>query len=81
MNSLTSSSKKPYITVPLQLLVDAQQKGYVRKLRFFLLLKLMYPSGKTRLRLGELQFIELVDRIRTRKTSIGYINFLLKRGL
>ena len=79
--SLSDRSSIPeYITVPLQLLVDAQQKGYLKKVRLFLLLKLMFPSGKTRLSLRELQFVERVDQIKSRKTTINYLNFLHRRG-
>lgn len=80
MHSSTRSYKQQQISVPLQLLVDAQQNGYGKKLRFFLLLKLMWPAGKTRLGRRNLQFIELVDQIRTRKTTKTYIRFLLDKG-
>ena len=75
-----TGSSSPQLSVPLELLVDAQQKGYMKKLRFFLLLKLMYPSGKFRLRRRNLQFIELADHIRSRKTTINYLRFLLEKS-
>lgn len=40
----------------------------------------MYSSGKTKLRDKDLLFIELVEQIRTRKTTKLYIQFLLKKG-
>lgn len=80
MNSLTSSYKNHHLSVPIQFAVDAQQKGYMKKLRLFLLLKLMYPSGKTRLEKKALWFIELVEQIRTRRTTYSYLNFLFEKG-
>lgn len=68
------------INVPLELLVDAQKRGYQKKLRLFLLLKLMFPSGKTRLSRSVMEFILLVEKIGSRKTFISYFDFLLERG-
>ncbi|MBO2543196.1 hypothetical protein J0871_02085 [Salegentibacter sp. BDJ18] len=39
----------PEISVPIQLFIDAQQKGYAKKLQFFLSLKLLYKCGKAKL--------------------------------
>jgi hypothetical protein len=63
------------LSVPIQLFIDAQQKFYAKKIRFFLLLKLHYNCGKTRLEEDELLFIEFAEEIRCRKTSQGYIEF------
>jgi len=60
--------------------LDAQQKGYAKKLQFFLSLKLIYRSGKTKLSNRELQFLELTDLIGSRKTTLKYIDFLIKKG-
>jgi len=68
------------LSVPIQLFIDAQQKSYAKKLRFFLLLKLLYSCGKTRLEEDELLFIEFIEEIRCRKTSLGYIEFLREKG-
>ena len=68
------------INVPLELLVDAQKRGCQKKLRLFLLLKLMFPTGKMRLSREEMEFILLVEKIRSRKTIISYFDYLLERG-
>ena len=68
-----SSSFPKELSVPIQLFIDAQQKNYAKKLRFFLLLKLLYFCGKTRLEEDELLIIEFIEEIRCRKTSLGYI--------
>ena len=68
------------LSVPIQLFIDAQQKSYAKKLRFFLLLKLLYNCGKTRLEEDELLFIEFAEEIRCRNTSLGYIQFLRENG-
>lgn len=68
------------ISVPIQMFLDAQQKGYTKKLQFFLSLKLLYRSGKTKLSNRELQFLELTDLIGSRKTTLKYIDFLIKKG-
>ncbi|MFO8147175.1 MAG: hypothetical protein ACQEWG_12755 [Bacteroidota bacterium] len=70
----------PEISVPIQLFINAQQKGYARKLQFFLSLKLIYRCGKVKLDDGELLFIELTEEIRSRKTTLKYIGFLVKKG-
>ena len=80
MITSTGSPLQRHVSVPLQLLVDAQQKGYRKKLQLFLLLKLLYPSGKIKIRIQDLQFVELVDQIRSRKTTINYLRFLLNKG-
>ncbi len=70
----------PEISVPIQLFIDAQQKGYTKKLQFLLSLKLLYTSGKARLNYRELQFLELTEEIRCRKTTLKYIQFLMVKG-
>ncbi len=70
----------PIINVPIQFFIDAVQNNYQRQLRFFLLLKLIYPSGKTRLEHQELQFIEYFDRIESRKTTLKYLERLKALG-
>ena len=75
-----SSSFPKELSVPIQLFIDAQQKNYAKKLRFFLLLKLLYFCGKTRLEEDELLFIEFIEEIRCRKTSLGYIKFLREKS-
>jgi len=59
-----SSSIPKELSVPIQLFIDAQQKSYAKKLRFFFLLKLLYSCGKTRLEEDELLFIEFIEEIR-----------------
>ncbi len=68
------------ISVPIQFFIDAQQKGYAKKLQFFLSLKLLYPCGKSKLDEGELLFLELTEEIRSRKTTLKYIVFLVEKG-
>ncbi|SHF46068.1 hypothetical protein SAMN05444483_101196 [Salegentibacter echinorum] len=68
------------ISVPIQLFIDAQQKGYAKKLQFFLSLKLLYNCGKTKLDEEELLFLELTEEISSRKTTLKYIEFLLEKG-
>ncbi|MCC8360622.1 hypothetical protein [Salinimicrobium sediminilitoris] len=68
------------VNVPVELLIDAQKKGYQKKLRLFLLLKLMFPSGKTRLSRNEMEFILMVEKIKSRKTFISYFDFLLDKS-
>lgn len=70
----------PEVSVPIQLFINAQQEGYAKKLQFFLSLKLLYRSGKARLNDGELSFLELTEEIRSRKTTLSYIQFLLEKG-
>lgn len=67
------------ISVPVQLAIDAQQNRYRKKLRLFLLLKLMFPSGKSTLSNKDLKFLELAEMIRTRDTTLSYINFLIAK--
>lgn len=57
---------------------DAQLFRYQNDLRFFLLLKLVFREGKARLDNNELMFIEYVDKIKCRKTSLRYIQKLLE---
>jgi hypothetical protein len=79
--TLGNSSAMPReLSVPIQLFIDAQQKSYAKKLRFFLLFKLLYTCGKTGLEEDELLFIEFIEEIRCRKTSLGYIEFLREKG-
>ena len=80
MKFLTSIFGARSLSVPIQFLIDSQQKGYSRKLRLFLLLKLMFPSGKMKLDRGDLEFLELVDKIKSRKTSLSYFKFFLDQG-
>ena len=68
------------ISVPIQMFIHAQQKGYAKKLQFFLSLKLLYRSGKTKLNHRELQFLELTEEIGSRKTTLKYIDFFIKKG-
>lgn len=66
------------LSVPIQLFIMAQQRGFKNELSFFLLLKLVYPNGKTRLGKGELTFLELTHQIKSRKTTQNYISKLLE---
>lgn len=68
------------ISVPIQLFIDAQQKGYAKKLQFFLSLKLLYNCGKAKLDEEELLFLELTEGIGSRKTTLKYIDFLVEKG-
>lgn len=68
------------ITVPLQMLISSQQEHYVSRLRFFLLLKMLYPQGKTRLTWGELMAIKHVLRIKSEKTIRFYLEFFEQKG-
>lgn len=70
----------PQINVPIQFFIDAVQNNYQRQLRFFLLLKLLYPSGKSKLDNQELLFIEYLDGIASRKTTLKYIERLRSLG-
>ena len=80
MPSPTGPLNQRQINVPIEFLVDAQKRGYQKKLRLFFLLKLMFPSGKTRLARKEMEFIFMVEKIRSRKTFISYFHFLLDKG-
>ncbi|MCM4159384.1 hypothetical protein FHG64_11500 [Antarcticibacterium flavum] len=71
---------KPGISVPVQMFIDAQQHQYSRKLKLFIALKLLYKNGKAKLDDNELLFIELVEEIRCRKTTLKYLQFLLDKG-
>jgi hypothetical protein len=66
------------LSVPIQLFIKAQKEGFKNELRFFLLLKLLYPCGKTKLNLGELAFIELELQIKSRKTIKNHISKLIE---
>ncbi|HER39624.1 MAG TPA: hypothetical protein ENO10_00210 [Salinimicrobium catena] len=68
------------IKVPVQLMISAQQEHYVSRLRFFLLLKMMYPQGKSRLSWGEMRAIQQVLRIKSEKTIQSYVRFFEKKG-
>ena len=68
------------IKVPVQLLISAQQEHYVSRLRFFLLLKMIYPQGKSRLSWGEMRAIQQVLRIKSEKTIKSYVRFFEKKG-
>jgi len=60
--------------------IDAQKNKYSNELKYFLLLKLIYPSGKTRLNDVDLSFIEFITNIKDRKTSKKYLEFLQSIG-
>ncbi|MCC8358361.1 hypothetical protein [Salinimicrobium sediminilitoris] len=68
------------IKVPVQLLISAQQEHYVSRLRFFLLLKMMYPQGKSKLSWGEMRAIQQVLRIKSEKTMKSYVRFFEEKG-
>ena len=68
------------IKVPVQLLISAQQEHYVSRLRFFLLLKMMYPQGKTKFTWGEMRAIQQVLRIKSEKTMKSYVRFFEQKG-
>lgn len=68
------------IKVPVQLMISAQQEHYVSRLRFFLLLKMIYPQGKTRLSWGEMRAIQQVLRIKSEKTMKSYVRFFEAKG-
>jgi hypothetical protein len=68
------------LSVPIEMFLEGQKQSYGRKLRVFLCLKLLYKSGKTKLREKDLLFLELVEQIRTRKTTLNYIQFFIKKG-
>lgn len=58
--------------------IDAQIYGYQRELQFFLLLKLVFRTGKVRLNNSDLQFIEYIEQIKLRRTTNKYIKLLLE---
>ncbi|MFT5244460.1 MAG: hypothetical protein ACI8QQ_002400 [Psychroserpens sp.] len=60
--------------------IDAQKFGYQKDLSFFLLLKLIFRTGKARLDNQDLQFVEYVEQIKCRKTTIRYISLFLELG-
>ncbi|MCY2685861.1 hypothetical protein [Salinimicrobium sp. TH3] len=68
------------IKVPVQLLISAQQEHYISRVRFFLLLKMMYPHGKSRLSWGEMRAIQQVLRIKSEKTVKSYVRFFEEKG-
>ncbi len=70
----------PPIKVPLELLISAQQEHYVSRLRFFLLLKMMYPQGKTKFTWGEMRAIQQVLKIKSEKTMKSYVRFFEQKG-
>ena len=80
ISTIERDNSKPIINVPIQLFIDAVQNNYQRQLRFYLLLKLLYPSGKSKLDNQDLQFIEYCDRIASRKTTLKYIEKLSSLG-
>lgn len=65
-----------HISVPIEMFINAQEKKYGRELRFFLLLKLMYRVGKIKFTSEELDFIDFVEQIKSRKTTKKYIKLL-----
>ncbi|MBZ9729903.1 hypothetical protein LB467_09415 [Salegentibacter sp. JZCK2] len=72
--------KEVNLSVPIQMLIDAQVNGYVNKLRFFLLLKFCYPSGKLKFDREDLLDMEWMGMIKSRKTTKKYIEFLCEKG-
>lgn len=60
--------------------IDAQKFGYQKDLSFFLLLKLIFRSGKARLDNQDIQFIEYLEQIKCRKTTLRYISLFLELG-
>jgi hypothetical protein len=60
--------------------IDAQQNKYTISLRFFILLKLLFIGGKTRFNDCELENIEKIDEIKSRKTTKKHIKILLDKG-
>jgi hypothetical protein len=58
--------------------IDAQKFGYQKDLSFFLFLKLLFRNGKAKLDNQELQFIEYVEQIKCRKTTLRYISLFLE---
>lgn len=72
--------KQQHISVPVQMLIDAQINGYLKPLRFFLFLKLCYPAGKAKLNQSDLFVLEALMMIRSRKTIKKYIAILCKKG-
>lgn len=58
--------------------IDAQIYGYQKELQFFLLLKLVFRTGKARLNNSDLQFIEYIKQIKLRRTTNKYIKLLLE---
>mgnify|MGYP003114090220 CR=1 FL=1 len=67
------------VSVPVWCFIDAIQNNYSRKLQFFILLKLVYPEGKSKLTARELSFLELTDGI-GRKTTEKYLQFFIKKS-
>lgn len=68
------------LSVPIQLFIDAQQQGYGKKLSLFLFLKLIYRDGKTHLSKEELIWIKYHAKIKSRKTLLRYLDFLIGKG-
>lgn len=75
-----SFSKLRFLNVPIQLIIDAYQKKYLKSLQFLLVLKLNFKSGKAKLSNLELILLEKIIGIKSRKTTKKHINFLLKKG-
>jgi len=80
MSTIERDKSNPQINVPIQFFIDAVQNNHQSQLRFYLLLKLLYPSGKARLDKHELQFIEYHERIASRKTTKKHIQRLMSKG-
>lgn len=64
------------LSVPIEMFIHAQKNSFSNELKFFLLLKLMFRNGKLRFTNEELNFIEFVEQIKDRKTTIKYIKLL-----
>ena len=60
--------------------IDAQQNKYTNSLTFFILLKLLFISGKTRFNDNDLENIEKIDEIKSRKTTRKHIKILIAKG-
>jgi hypothetical protein len=60
--------------------IDAQQNKYTNSLSFFILLKLLFIGGKTRFNDNELDNIEKINEIKSRKTTKKHIKILLEKG-
>ena len=68
------------LSVPIQLFIDAQQHGYGKKLQLFLFLKLVYSDGKFQLDNEELLWTRRYLKIKSRRTLVKYLEFLIEKG-
>lgn len=67
-----------HISVPIEMIITAKETSLGKKLQVFLLLKLMYRHGKSRLTEDDLRFIQLTEQISSFKTIKNYIRFFLR---